>query len=214
MKGIFFDLDGTMIYSMDFWEKINKIYLDTKGLEFKEELVQKLKVAPISETEPIFNEVYGDEYDFSDVNPFMDKLMNEQYSEFFDIKEGVLEKIKELKAKGFKMCITTATPSKHVIPLAKRLGFYEYMDYIFTPDILKVNKNELEFFKLALEKLGTKAENTYVFDDAIYSLKNARALGLIPVGVYDDSNSHETDEIKEIAKCYINKFEEIDVDKL
>ncbi len=214
MKGIFFDLDGTLVSSMDFWKRLNIMYLDTKGLEYKEILVQKLKVVPISATERVFNEVYGEDIDFSDVNPYMDKILNEQYADFFDIKDGVFEKIKELKEKNFKMCITTATPSKHVIPLAKKLNIYEYMDYIFSPDVLGVEKNDLEFFKRALDKLGTNAEETYVFDDAIYSLENARDLGLIPVGVYDETNKHETEEIKSIVKFYINNFSEIDVDRL
>lgn len=214
LKGIFFDLDGTMIFSMDFWTNLNIKYLTYKNLEYKPVVSQKLKVAPVTETEKILNEVYGSDIDFSDVFEYMDKVLMKSYSEFFEIKDGVLEKLKELKENGFKMCITTATPSKYVLPLTKRLNIYDYMDHIFTPDILGVDKSDLDFFKISLKKLGTKAENTYVFDDAIYALKNAKELNLIPVGVHDKSNEHETEEIKSISSFYIRNFSEIDINKL
>ncbi len=214
MKGIFLDLDGTIIYSMDFWKKVMKMYLASKNLEYKEVLYQKLRVSPVSETEKIFNEIYGNEIDFSEANRDMDLIIREHIADFYNMKDGVLAKLKELREQGFKMCVTTATPSKYVIPLAKKMGFYQYLDYIFTADTLKINKNEADFFKKALEEMGTKAEDTYVFDDALYSLINAKSLGMIPVGVYDDSNKHETEEIKKIAKFYINSFSELDVSKL
>ncbi len=214
MKGIFFDLDGTIIYSMDFWEKIMKMYLESKNLEYKEVLYQRLRVSPVSETEKIFNQIYGDEIDFSGANRDMDLIIREHIADFYNMKDGVLEKLKELREHGFKMCVTTATPSKYVIPLSKKMGFYDYLDHIFTVDMLKINKNEAAFFEKALELMGTKAEETYVFDDALYSLKNAKSLGMIPVGVYDDSNKHETEEIKKIAKFYINSFSDLDVSRL
>lgn len=214
MKGIFFDLDGTMIFSMDFWTDLNKKYLSAKKLPYFPIVSEKLKVAPVTETEKILNEVYGDEIDFSDVFQYMDEILMKTYAEHFEIKDGVLEKLKELKEYGFKMCITTATPSKYVMPLVERLKIREYMDDIFTPDLLGVDKNDLDFFRISLKKLGTKAEKTYVFDDAIYALKNARELNMIPVGVYDESNKHETEKIKKISDFYIHNFSEIDAARL
>ncbi len=88
------------------------------------------------------------------------------------------------------------------------------MEFVQTPDKVNLSKSDPEYFKLAMERLGTYQENTYVFDDALYALKNAKKLNLNTVGIYDKSAEIESEKIKEISDIYIESFEELDINEL
>ncbi len=211
MKGILFDLDGTLIDSMYIWKIVDKLYIEYKGLKYDPAISLKLKEAPLSETIKIFSEHYNYTVDFSDFDNYVDDLLLRYYGYEFKLKNNVLEKLRELKENNFKMAITTATPSKYVNPLIKRLNLNKYMDFILTPDIININKNNELFFKTAVKMLGTDYKDTYVFDDAIYALKNAKKLKLISVGIYDESNNDDIKKIKSLCDIFLKDFSELKI---
>ncbi len=214
LKGIFFDLDGTLIDSMHIWflidDEINEYLKHIEDQEFK----NKLKYSPIPDIYKIYQQHYGDDLEFKALCDKFDDILLTNYSNAFELREGVLEMIQKLKEKGFKMCLTTATSSKYVMPFVEKYGLEHYFEFILTPDKAGVKKNELEFFKIALEKLGTKSEDTYVFDDTRYVIDNAIKLNLIPVGVYDKSREKYKEEIIEKSKIYIRSFVDFDMEEL
>ncbi len=214
MKAIMFDLDGTLIDSMSVWANLDKLYVESKGLVYDIVLTEKLRACTIEDAPKEFAKFYNNGDDFSDMRDFMDDVISQYYNKKFKLKNGVIEMLKNLKSKGFKMCITTATNSDFALPCIERLGLLEFMDFVQCPDLVKVKKHESKFFEIALERLGTLAENTYVFDDAYYALENAKNLGITPIGVYDDVAKIEIEKVKAISKFFINDFDKFDINSL
>ncbi len=58
------------------------------------------------------------------------------------------------------------------------------------------------------EKIGTEKNTTWVFEDALYAAKTAKANGYNLVGIFDESEEN-TDELKRIADIYIHNYKEI-----
>lgn len=52
--------------------------------------------------------------------------------------------------------------------------------------------------------MGSKPEETVVFEDGLYSIKTADSLGLITVGVFDEVSLADQNEIKKIVDFYIS----------
>ncbi len=214
MKGILFDLDGTLIDSMGIWNEIDKMYVEYKGLEYHPSIGEKLAEAPLSESKKIFSEHFNYEENFDDLYEFIDNTLDEYYVEKFELKACVKERLKALKEKGFTMGLSTATLSRHVDSLLERTGLLNYLDYVFTPDKIGIDKNELAFFETALEKMGLEAEDVYVFDDALYAIENALAIGMVPIAVFDESSAHQKHKLQDISKMYIDSFCDLDVEVL
>lgn len=214
MKGILFDLDGTLIDSMGVWSNLDASFVESRGHEFKEEYIDELKSKSIVELPEFFHRVYGIDADLEEIRSFMAETMVDHYKNNFEYKDGVEDKLRQIKDGGFKMCITTATISEFCEEASERLGLYDYMEFIQTPDRAGVEKSDPEYFQIAIDKLGTEPEQTYVFDDALYALEIADSFGMVTVGVYDQSSELERDQIKEISDLYISSFLELDVGKL
>ncbi len=211
MKGILFDLDGTLIDSMYIWTLLDRMYIEHKGLKYNPIIATKLKEVGLSDTIDVFSEIYGNSVDFSDFNDYIDEVMMKYYSNEFKLKNQIIEKLEDFKKQGFKMCITTITPMKYVTPLVKRLGLDQFMEFIITSDTINIDKNDERFFKYAIEKLGTTYEDTYIFDDATYALKIANQLNLKTIAVYDNSNKDDIEYLKQNNYLYIKDFTELKI---
>ena len=57
----------------------------------------------------------------------------------------------------------------------------------------------------ALERLGTKREKTFVFEDAIYAVRTAKQADFPVVAVYDPSEKQQ-DSLQKIADVYIKDY--------
>ena len=63
----------------------------------------------------------------------------------------------------------------------------------------------VEWYRKALEHLGTAKEETYVFEDSLFALKTTKADGFPTVGVYDRHEERQ-DELQNLADYYIRDF--------
>ena len=57
---------------------------------------------------------------------------------------------------------------------------------------------------------GTDKKTTWVFEDALYAAKTAKANGYNVVGIYDKSEPNQ-EELKEIVDIYINNYSELEI---
>ncbi|MDO5690327.1 MAG: HAD family phosphatase [Tissierellia bacterium] len=214
MKGILFDLDGTLIDSMGVWQGLDQKYVESKGHVFDPRTTEELKAVSLEMAPAYFNKIYDMGATLEDMLEFMYGTLEVYYREKFVLKEGVQKRLEELRAAGYRMCITTATESPLTNLLVGRLGLDDFMEFVLTPDRAETQKNDPAFLRMAMEKLGLTPENTYVFDDALYALEIAKDLGMNTVGIYDATSGADDEHIRAIADHYIVSFADFDIRQL
>ena len=72
-----------------------------------------------------------------------------------------------------------------------------------------MTKSEPVIYRTAAGRMGTAAEETYLFDDGLYALKAAKSFGYGTVGVYDSVSEADQPEIRRTADYYVNGLEEL-----
>ena len=103
------------------------------------------------------------------------------------------------------MCVATVTDRYLVEETLERLGVLHYFSEIFTCAEVGFGKDKPIIYRKALEHLGTKKDETIVFEDALFALRTAKADGFYTVGVYDRHEKRQ-DELKSLADYYILDF--------
>ena len=68
---------------------------------------------------------------------------------------------------------------------------------------------EPEIFRLAAEKMDTRPENTWVFEDALYAINTASGAGFKTVGIYDSVSRMDQEDIKKKADLYVKSLDEL-----
>lgn len=101
------------------------------------------------------------------------------------------------------MCVASATDPDLIEIAMKHCGIKRYFSAFFSCETLKTGKSEPDIYLYACEFLGTRPEETWVFEDSLVAIETVTRLGMPTVGIYDRCN-YGQDRIKEIATQYID----------
>lgn len=202
IKGAIFDLDGTLLNSMDYWRKALGEFVASKGYTPPSDTEEKYMSNGIAFCHAEWVEKLGFPYDYETTLKGVYDIMEKHYATDVFVKDGVFEMLDALKARGVKMCLATATDHHVVDALTVRLGIDKYFDKIFTCSDVGKGKRYPLIYERALEFLGTPKENTYVFEDAYYALTTAHTNGFKTVGIYDRNVLESPEKVKEMCDFY------------
>jgi len=206
IKGAIFDLDGTLLDSMSVWETAGSKYIEGLGLKPRPDLRDKIISLSLMQAAAYFQSEYGVTASVSEIMEGVDKAVGDFYFNIAEPKEGVVEFLRSLKARGVKMCVATAT-NRHLVEAGLlRNGMLDFFCEIITCTEVGAGKDKPDVFNAALKSLSTEREDTYIFEDALYAIKTAKEAGFPVVAVSDESAKNHRGEILCLADIFINSF--------
>jgi len=211
IKGIIFDLDGTLLESMHIWNSVASEYLKGLGIMPDSDTDEIMKEASIQDAAAYFCKRYGIDKTVDEIAFEVNARLEDAYFHTVQAKKGVMEMLRGLKERGIVMCAATATDRYLIEPCIKRLGIYPYMKTVFTCTEVGMGKSEPLIYHLSQEALGLEKNEVAIFEDALYAAHTAKRDGYYLVGIYDDSMDTRQDELKALADLYVPSYEEIDV---
>lgn len=214
MKAIIFDMDGTLIDSMWIWKDFASNYLQTIGIEPPKDLSESVKHYSLLEASHYLKERFNIDNSPEEINLQAERLLEGYYENEFQLKPYVRETLEELSRRDIKMCIATATEDRLAMATMKRLEIEHYFEFLQTCNSTGLQKGDKRFFEIAVEKLGEKPEDIWVFEDAYHCMQSAKNAKLNVVAVEDESAKEDRDKIKDLADIYITNFKELELDKM
>jgi HAD superfamily hydrolase (TIGR01509 family) len=209
IEGAIFDLDGTLLDSMFIWDTIGESYLRSRGIEPQENLNEKFKAMSLYQAACHYQSEYGLTDSADVIMDGVNDMVRHYYTDEVQPKAGVAAFLAELKQRDVNMCIATATDRPLAEAALSRCGLLSYFGEIFTCGSVGRGKDEPEIYRAAHRFLQTPKSGTWVFEDAYYAVRTAKAAGFPVVGVYDPSAGH-AEEIRALADLYIRSFEEME----
>lgn len=209
IKGAIFDLDGTLMDSMYIWDSIGADYLLSRGIKPKGNLNEVFKNMSLYQAALYYQEEYGLKEDIPSILDGVNSMIEGCYANDVGPKAGITGFLDKLLHQNVKMCIATAT-DKHLVEAAlKNNGMARYFSGIFTCTTVGKGKDEPDIYMAALDSLGTSKDETWVFEDALYAVRTAKAAGFKVAGVYDKSEKN-TGLVKSLADIYIDSFSNLE----
>ena len=207
IRGAIFDVDGTLLDSLSIWDTVAEDYLRSLGIEPRENLAETFKTFSLEQSAEYCRSVYGVKQSVKEIMDGIDAMMETFYRQTAPLKPGAAEFLRALAQNGVKMAVATAT-DRHLIEAAlMRCGVCAYFLDMFTCTSVGKSKNEPDIYRAAREALGTKKEDTWVFEDAYHAAKTAADDGF-PVAALFDASEDEQDALKKTAKLYLRSFED------
>ena len=206
MKGAIFDFDGTLVDSMFIWDTFGEDYLRTLGKEPKENLTETFKTFTLEGAAEYYREHYDVTLSVGEIVDGVNEMVAGIYRTKVTLKEGVLEFLRDLQRKGVKMSVATVTDRPIVEEVLHKLGIRHFFTEIFTCAEVGYNKETPHIYRAALEALGTKKDETVVFEDALHALMTAKNDGFPVAAVYDKHEARQI-EMRAAADYYIFDYE-------
>ncbi len=205
IKGAIFDFDGTLVDSMFIWDSFGEDYLRTLGIEPKENLAEAFKTFTLEQAAEYYRENYGVTLSVEEIVDGVNEMVAEIYRSKVTLKGGVREFLEGLRSRGVKMCVATVTDRPIVEEVLASLGIRDYFVEILTCAEVGYNKETPHIYSAALEVLGTKKDETIVFEDVLHALMTAKNDGFTVAAVYDKYEEKQV-EMRAVADYYISDY--------
>jgi len=209
IRGAIFDVDGTLLDSMHVWDTVGSDYVRAHGMEPAEDLDARVKECCLRDVSLIMQNEYGMTKPLEEIDDELSKMVEYKYYNVVQLKPGVEAIVSGLHERGVKLCIASASRHDHIEQALKRCGIMHYFSKIFSCVSEGYSKRQPEIYHMALEHMGTAAEETLMVDDALYVAKTAGALGLKCIGIYEETMGHQ-DELRSITENYIEDYAQLD----
>ena len=207
--GAIFDADGTLLDSMLMWGTVEVEYLKSLGIVPRPDLREVLRSIGGHEVAKYFQVEYGVRKTAEEMSAGIYKLMGKFYADGAELKSGAIPVLKEMRARGIKTCVATATDRYLIEPALKRCGVLEYVEKVFTCREENTSKSSPDIFIRAAAFLGTDISKTLIVEDALYAIRSAKSAGFPVAAVYDLSADNQRDEIKGICDVYFDSLDEM-----
>ncbi len=208
IRGAIFDVDGTLLDSMFIWDTIGETYLRSIGYQPKENLNETFKNMSLRQAARYYQTEYGVTQSIDEIMDGVNAMLERYYRFEVPLKPGVAELLERLRQDGVRLCIATATDRHLVEAGLDRCGVLSCFGEIFTCNEVGHGKDEPDIFEAALRFLGTRREETLVFDDALYAVRTAKGAGFLVAAVYD-SHERSQAEVRARSDLYLEDLTQL-----
>lgn len=207
-KGAVFDLDGTILDSMDVWDRIDIEFLSKRGFAVPEGYAKAISGLSFEDTAVYTKKLFGLPDAIEEITAEWSRMAMEAYSDRVELTKGAEEYLIRLKKAGVRLAVATALTRELLTPCLMRCGVYGLFDAFFTAEEVGRGKDSPDLFVAAARGLGLECHECIAFDDVLPAVKSAKEAGLIVCGVYEKNSSSHRAEIESIADIYISSFDE------
>ncbi len=213
IKGAIFDMDGTIVDSLMFWDylwkRIGEEYMNDPTFRPSEEVDKKVRTMIFVDAMTYFREYYSLDVKVEDFIRFTGGGINDFYKNIATVKAGAREYLEYLKNNNVKMCLASATAMPEIKYALECHDLLKYFDIILSCADIGVGKDKPDIYVKAMTEMNIPYSELCVFEDSFVALETAKSVGFNTVGIYDKYN-FEQERLKAASDIYLSDGERLD----
>jgi len=208
IKGIFFDMDGTIADSEKIVWKVTREFMAKRGIFLTPEEEKLLYGLTWKHSVRKIYEIRGMAYNQNTKDTLKERYVRTLRKEASAMPHiyGLLEQVKE----NFKVGLATNSRIREVDIIFEKLGFNKYFDIKLARNHIKNVKPHPEIYLKGASIFGFSPQECAVFEDSIVSLTAAKGAGM---KCNEIVNIYSAKELG-MADIIINDYREITIDKI
>jgi len=210
IKGAIFDMDGTLVNSLFFWDilwdRLGEIHLNGEKFRPTDEEDKNMRTMTLHDAMYYLYSIYHLGESAEKLAEYALDMLGKFYITDAKLKDGARDFLQYCKEKGIKMCIASASTKEHVRTVLKHFQIDGYFSEVFSCEEFGKGKDEPDVYLEAMKYLGAEKDEICVFEDSLTAIKTAKKIGIKTVAIYDKYN-YGQEEMKNLADRYIGEGE-------
>ena len=199
IRAAIFDLDGTLIVSSHVWSDIDRKFLSKRGLEVPEDYFKRISCMNFAEGADYTIERFGLEEKPEDIIAEWFSMARYEYEHNIRMKEGAADYLRQLKSRGIKLGLATASSPLLYEPVLKNNGVFELFDAFASTEEVSRSKLHADVYVFTAGKLGTAVRDCAVFEDVIEGTESAKSAGFFTCACLDEYYSCDHERMRQLA---------------
>lgn len=204
-----FDFDGTLVDSMPTFVSAMLRILDENHITYDKNIIKTITPLGLNGTADFYINKLGLSMVKETLLNLMKAYMLDAYFHTIPAKPNVISVLRELKQRGARLYVLTASPHITLDACLKRLGMWELFDNVWSCDDWGTTKADPNIYIMAAEEMHTTVDNVLFLDDNIHADTTAKAAGMLTCGVYDESSKDSVAQMRAATDFYIYDFIEL-----
>ncbi|NLD18547.1 MAG: HAD family phosphatase [Tissierellia bacterium] len=209
MKVFIFDMDGTFVDSMDYWNNLMLNYLESKDVTPEESLMTDIVSLTLHDGIEYTKDKYSLRESVDEILDEMRALIGYNYKNTFNLDPATIEIFRHLKKAEKKVVLATATERSLVDIVLDRFDLKKYLDLEIVSDEVNLHKNDPQYFLDIGKHFGASGEECSVIEDSLYAIKSANEAGMETVGIIAQTPPAHIEIIKELSVVSGNNLTEV-----
>lgn len=209
IKAVIFDMDGTLVDSMNMWHDIDVIYLGRFHIPVPEDVQKGLEGMSMYQTALYFKDRFGIKDAPEKMMDDWNEMAYEAYTTTIPMKPYTMDYLEYLYQKHIPMAVATSNSRVLTDAILVSHNIGKYFSTVITGDDVTHGKPDPEVFLKAAAGLGVDPESCLVFEDLPFGIMAGKAGGMTVCAVEDTYTSEIRSEKEALADCFIDTFSEL-----
>lgn len=203
-KGAIFDMDGTLLDSMEVWDRLTERFVSPFGVTITQEDLESMESKTLLQNAQYFTQRYpAIGMTPEQMRDGLDKLITERYGTIAKPRTGVIAFLNALRERGVKMAVATLTSRKHAEEALRQFDMLGYFDVFLTVEEVGVSKTEPDIYLAAASAMDCTPQESIVFEDAPYAAETAKRAGFLVCGVEEATYHKGHSMLREVSDFYV-----------
>lgn len=211
IRGVIFDLDGTILDSTWVWVQVDREFLGKYGIEVPEDYSAAIKAMGFEQVADYTIERFHLPLSTEEVMREWNEMAIRAYSEKVRLRPGTRELLLWLKSQGIPAGVATSNTALLFEPCLRHNGVYDLFHSFTEAKEVERGKEFPDIYIREAEKLGCEPASCAVFEDIIPAIHGAKSGGFYTIGVREKVWGYEEEEFNRICDDTINEITEAEV---
>lgn len=183
MDAVFFDMDGVLVNSEDFWIELEREEVLPTVVPNDSVPIEEVTGIFYEELYDVLDEKYDVAVDYDEFVSLYDGTAEDIYGEQVELTDGTRELIQELRDAGVPVGMVTASPPEWYDIVLERFDLADLFDTVVSAaDLDGPGKPEPTIYERAAEQLGVDPDRSLAVEDSHHGTTAASRAGMTVVG--------------------------------
>lgn len=177
-----FDVDGTILDSMEVWNTLASQYVQSLGKVPEKNLDEIVSDMSLEQSATYLKNHYK-------INKQEERIISEILnfiSDFYEYEVNLMPRFKEFISHYDSINVIGTSCDEELVKIAlNRLGVLNYFEDIITCSKVNKSKDDSDFYLACAQALKQRPEDIVVFEDADYCIDVARKVGFKVIKIKD-----------------------------